>query len=186
MTINNSIINLNQLFKLLSLKKQYLQKLKKKTSLLISLKQKNYKIINSFNKNNTYFIHNLDNMIMYVIDITFSRSNTFLHVMDSSGNLKFFCSAGHLHFKGKRNKKSRFSVFKSIYNILLTRLKFLKGKPIALHLKNVGLKRFWIIKKLKVYFFIKLVKIFNSFPFNGCRKKKVKRKKFKKNKRRNG
>jgi ribosomal protein S11 len=119
---------------------------------------------------------------MYIIDITFSRSNIFLNVMDSSGKLKFFCSAGHLQYKGRRNKKSRFQVLKSIYHVLLTKLRFLKGKPIALHLKNVGLKRFWILKKLKTHFFIKLVSIFNLFPFNGCRKKKVKRKKFKRKK----
>lgn len=172
----------NQFFKTLHIKKQYLQNLKKQSLGLNEVKQENYKFVNKVlsqkleQQNNTL----IDNVILYIIDITFSRSNTFLHVTDSSGNLKFFCSAGHLQHKGKRNKKSRFSVFKSIYHILLTKLKFLKGKPIALHLKNVGLKRFWIIKKLKIYFFIKIVKVFNLFPFNGCRKKKVKRKKFKK------
>lgn len=179
MSINSVNIYLNQFLKTLSLKKQYLQKLKKQTAFLISLKQKNYKILHKFNQNNISDSKDFDNIIMYIIDITFSRSNTFLHVMDSSGKLKFFCSAGHLQYRGRRSKKSRFSVFKSIYHVLLTKLRFLKGKPIALHLKNVGLKKFWIIKKLKTHFFIKLVKIFNLFPFNGCRKKKVKRKKFK-------
>jgi ribosomal protein S11 len=182
MSLNIKSIHLNQFLEALSLKKQYLQKLKKQSFFINLLKQKNYKIISQFNRNFEHTSSNLDNIIMYIIDITFSRSNTFLHVMDSSGKLKFFCSAGHLQYKGRRNKKSRFAVFKSIYHVLLTKLRFLKGKPIALHLKNVGLKRFWIIKKLKTHFFIKLVKIFNFFPFNGCRKKKVKRKKFKRKK----
>lgn len=181
MTLNKVNPKLNQLLKILYLKKQYLQKLKNQLFVLNELKKKNYKMIN----NNLQCEHpftTLDHVVMYIIDITFSRSNTFLNVMDASGKLKFFCSAGHLNFKGKRNKKSRFLVFKSICHILLTKLKFLKGKPIALHLKNVGFKRFQIIKKLKAHFFIKLVKIFNLFPFNGCRKKKVKRKKMKKRK----
>lgn len=179
MSLNTKSIHLNQFLEALSLKKQYLQKLKKQSLFINLLRQQNYKIISQFNQNPTNDLDCVDNIVMYIIDITFSRSNTFLHVMDSLGKLKFFCSAGHLQHKGKRNKKSRFAVFKSIYHVLLTKLRFLKGKPIALHLKNVGLKRFWIIKKLKTHFFIKLVKIFNLFPFNGCRKKKVKRKKFK-------
>jgi ribosomal protein S11 len=182
-TINTENINFNQFLQILSLKKQYLQKLKKQYSFLNLLKQKNYKIITKFKQNyNRIDSKGFDNIIMYIIDITFSRSNTFLHVMDSSGKLKFFCSAGHMQYKGRRNKKSRFQVLRSIYHILLTKLRFLKGKPIALHLKNVGLKRFWILKKLKTHFLIKLVSIFNLFPFNGCRKKKVKRKKFKRKK----
>lgn len=181
MSLNNFNPKLNQLFKILSLKKQYLQKLKEQSVVLTELKKKNYKIINKNLKPGSV-LANLDHVVMYIIDITFSRSNTFLNVMDTSGKLKFFCSAGHLQFKGKRNKKSRFLVFKSICHILLTKLKFLKGKPIALHLKNVGFKRFQIIKKLKTHFFIKLVKVFNLFPFNGCRKKKVRRKKIKKRK----
>lgn len=181
MSIHNSNYKLNQFFKILSLKKQYLQKLKEQSVLLTELKKKNYKIINKSLESESIST-NLDHVVMYIVDITFSRSNTFLNVMDSSGKLKFYCSAGHLQFKGKRNKKSRLLVFKSICHILLTKVKFLKGKPIALHLKNVGFKKFQIISKLKTHFFIKLVKVFNLFPFNGCRKKKVKRKKIKKRK----
>lgn len=175
--INNINFNLNKFLKNILIKKQYLKNLKKKMLTLNYLKQKNYKLLDSFVFKNKYSNPTIsDNVVMYIIDITFSRSNTFLHVMDASGNLKFYCSAGHLDYKGK-NKRVRFNVFKSIYFILITKLRFLKGKPIALHLKNVGFKRFWIVKKLKKKFFIKTIKIFNFFPFNGCRKKKVRRKK---------
>jgi hypothetical protein len=34
----------------------------------------------------------------------------------------------------------------------------------------------FIIEKLKDRFFIKLIKIFNFHPYNGCRRKKEKRK----------
>jgi ribosomal protein S11 len=53
---------------------------------------------------------------MYIIDISFSKKNTLIHVMDFSGNLKFFCSAGFLNYKGK-SKKSRYSVLKIYINI---------------------------------------------------------------------
>ena len=122
-----------------------------------------------------------DHLIMYIIDISFSKSNTFLHVLDFAGNLKFFCSAGSFNYSGK-SKKSRLNVLKEFYRILLLKLKFLKGKPMALHLKNVGSYKFRIIKKLKKKFFIKIIRNFNLYPHNGCRKKKVRRKKIKKKK----
>ncbi len=174
----NINVNLNKFLKDLSLKKKYFKKVNEQSNVLVNLKQKNYRLLNNFMltklKNESINEH----IIMYIIDITFSRSNTFLHVMDSKGQLKFFASAGHFNYKGK-NKKFRPNVLKSIYKILLTKLKYLKDKPIALHLKNVGFNKFWIIKKLKAKFFIKTVKVFNLFPFNGCRNKKIRRKKIK-------
>lgn len=173
-------INLNEFLKNFCAKKLYPKKLKNQFLALKNIKQSGYKTANQ--KLLTFFNKNLlnDFTVMYIINITFSRSNTFIHITDSAGKLKFFSSAGCLNHKGK-NKKSRFSVFKSIYFTLLTKLEFLKKRPVALHLKNVGFNKFWIIKKLKVKFFIKSVKIFNSFPFNGCRIKKVRRKKIKRN-----
>lgn len=166
--------SLNTFLKNIFLKKQYLQNLKKHFN-LIENKKKNSKLVYEKIKKKIEF-YNDNNLIMYIIDITFTNSNTFLHVMDSSGKLLNFFSAGCFNIKGK-NKKSRFNVFKHFYFILTTRLGFLKNKPLALHLKNVGFNKFWIIKKLKTKFFIKLVKVFNLFPFNGCRKKKIRRKK---------
>lgn len=186
MTNNLNInINLNKFLKDISTKKQYIKRLQNQSSSINNIKQKNHKSLTPtlLQNQKTFKNSSIDNIVLYIIDITFSRSNTFLNVMDSSGKLKFFCSAGHLQYKGK-NKKFRFTVFKSIFHILTTKLKFLKGKPVALHFKNVGFNRFWILKKLKAKFFIKTVKSFNIFPHNGCRKRKIRRKKFKK--RRNG
>jgi ribosomal protein S11 len=177
--VDNLEFNLNEFLKNISIRKRYIQSLKKKTTALNNIKQKSYKLVNSTLIQNRQDYSLNDNIIMYIIDITFSRSNTFLHVMDASGKLKYYCSAGQLDYKGK-NKKDHFEVFKSIYRILITKLEFLKNKPVALHLKNVGFKHFWILKKLKKKFFIKITRFFNLFPFNGCRKKKIRRKKIKK------
>ena len=46
-------------------------------------------------------------------------------------------------------------------------------------LKNVDSNIFWFLKKLKKKLFITVVKHFNLYPYNGCRKKKIRRKKFK-------
>ena len=177
-----SNFNLNHFLKDLRLKKQYINKLKSKVFLLNKIKQKNYKYLNSsfYSKNNRLVSD--DFRISYVINIQFSKSNTLFHVTDFEGNLLFFCSAGCFSYKGKR-KRNRLMVIKSFLYALITKLKFLDGKPLALHLKNVNSNRFWLIKQLKTKFFIKTVQNFNLYPYNGCRKSKVRRKKYKKLKR---
>lgn len=172
----NSKLNLNKFFKELKLKKQYINSLNNQIILLNSLKEKNYKKLHSIFHGNYKKSFKEDFLISYIIDITFSKTNKFIHVMDYSGNLIFFCSAGSLQYKGK-NKKSRL-VLKDMYKVLVSKLKILKNQPVALHLKNVGFVKFWIIKLFKKKFFIKIVRSFNSYPYNGCRKKKMRRKKF--------
>ncbi len=96
--------------------------------------------------------------------------------MDSIGNSKNFYSAGLLNLKGKQ-KTIRKVVLIKLFNLLnLLKLKFIKNSPIALHLKNVGSNKFLILKKLKQKFFIKIIKTFELNAYNGCRKKKEKKK----------
>jgi ribosomal protein S11 len=173
--------NINKFLDGVKLKKQYVEKLKDKISVLNDVTKKNYKDLSPvINSTNSQLSKN-DYLIMYIINISFSETNTLLHVTDFAGNLEFFCSAGSLSYKGKQ-KKSRFLVFRDLFRILVSKLTFLKGKPVALHLKNVGSNKFWIIKKLKTKFFIKVIRNFNLYPYNGCRKKKMRRRKFKKEK----
>ena len=175
--IKSDIANLNKFFKTVTLKKQYIKTLKSKTALLNKISENNYKFFNSsllIRKNSESLI---DYLVTYIIDINFTKSNTFLHIMDYSGKLKFFYSSGSFKYAGK-NKKSRYLVFRDFYRVLVSKLNFLKGKPVALHFKNVGYNKSWIIKKLKKKFFIKCIRSFNTYPYNGCRKPKIRRKKF--------
>ena len=119
---------------------------------------------------------NTNFLIAHIIKIYFSKTNTFLQVTNSLGQLKFFCSSGLLLVKGK-NKKARTSVLKKMITVLLKKLKFLKNRPAVLHLKNVGFKKAWILKKIERKMFLKAITGFNSYSHNGCRKKKVRRKK---------
>jgi len=121
-----------------------------------------------------------DFVISYIITITFSKTNTMIHVSDSLGNVKWFCSSGSLGITGKRKKQRRSVVLKLIF-LLIKKTDFLFSKPIALHLNNVSSYQTFIIKKLKKQFFIKIVKSYNQIPYNGCRQKKVRRKKYSKN-----
>lgn len=177
--INNKKLNI--FLKNISTKKQYINKLKTN---ILDLTEYDKKIVTKLYKKSDIKI---DYLIKYIIDITFSKTNTLLHVMDFSGKLKYFISSGQLQFKGKE-KKVRQLIIKKFYKILILKLPYLKNQPIAIHLKNVGSSKFWILKLLKKKLFIKVIKLFRNYPYNGCRKKKVRRKKIrtKSNKRRNG
>lgn len=98
-------LNLNKFFNDIKLKKRYIKKLKSKVKLLNDVKKNNYKSLNLlvFNLNNNKIdFFKEDFLITHIIDITFSRTNTLLSVMDFSGKIKYFCSAGYLQYKGKK------------------------------------------------------------------------------------
>nr|YP_010133767.1 ribosomal protein S11 [Nitzschia supralitorea]QWM93257.1 ribosomal protein S11 [Nitzschia supralitorea] len=116
-------------------------------------------------------------MVMYIINISFLKANTTIHVSDIQGNLKFFYSAGSVELTGKQKRKRRIALSKLI-SLLLKKATFLGSKPIALHLKNVNFYKSLIVRKLKRNLYIKIIKIFDQTPYNGCRKKKLRRKKY--------
>lgn len=126
------------------------------------------------------FIQKQNFLIFYAIYFNFSESNTNLQITDSKGKSKIFYSAGLVNFKGKQKILRRLVLIK-LFNILtLLKLKFIKNSPIALHLKNVGSNKWLILKKLKRKFFIRIIKTFELSAYNGCRKKKERRKRQKK------
>lgn len=179
--------NLNSFFKEIHFKKQYLQKMQHEMHLLYDFKENNYKKMGlKFSKH----IKNATSkmLVIYIIEISFSKKNTLIHISDCLGNVKFFHSAGSLKQKG-RAKISRAAVLRKFYRLLISKFKFLNKVPVAVHFKNADSNIFWFLKKLKKKFFIVTVKLFNLYPYNGCRKKKIRRKKFKSrslNFRRNG
>ena len=169
----NSIqYNLNRFFKEIHLKKQYLKKMQNNVHVLDKLKETNYKKVNLHFR--TQILSLKTTFVMYIIEISFSKKNTLFHVSDSSGNVKFFCSAGFLNKKGKT---SRQLVLRKFYQILVSKVKFVKKFPVAIHFKNTDSTMFWFLEKLKKKFFITVVKHFIYYPYNGCRKKKNSKKK---------
>ena len=115
-------------------------------------------------------------VVLYSIFFSFSAVNTFLCVTNAFGNLKFSLSAGLLSFKGKL-KKNRFRILKLFFKEL-RKLKsnYLKNNPVSLHLNNVGFLKRFIIRNLKKKFLIKIIKNYQSYSYNGCRRKKKFRK----------
>lgn len=120
-------------------------------------------------------------LIMYIITVSFLKSNTTIHVSDVKGNVKFFFNAGSVNLIGKQ-KKRRVVVLFRLLKLFLNNSSSLYNKPIGLHLNNVTRHKYLIIKKLKEKFFIRVVREFNQVPYNGCRQSKIRRRKRLKNK----
>ena len=179
-TLFNNLANKLKLeTSLLQEEKFYVKNLHNQIIYLKKLKEENYKnlSIKKFLLTDTKEINLQDFMIMYIINVSFSKANTTIHVSDIRGNLKLFYSAGSVDLSGKQKRKRRAAVSKLI-SLLLKKAIFLGNKPIALHLSNVNYYKNLIVRKLKRNLYIKIIKIFNQTPYNGCRKKKFRRKKY--------
>ena len=161
---------------LLNEERFYVKNLKSQINLLKKIKENNYKIT-SIEKNILEITNNQNLVIMYVINISFLKANTTIHVSDTKGNMKLFYSAGSVGLAGKQKRKRRVAISKLI-SLLVKKATFLNKKPIALHLTNVNFYKYLIVNKLKKTFYIRVIKSFNQAPYNGCRKKKLRRKKY--------
>jgi len=92
--------------------------------------------------------------------------------------LIFRSSAGAIKLTGK-SKIYRLIILRKFYRIVIAKFKFLKNQPLAIHFNNIDFDLSWLIKKLKKKFFLIVIKYLKKYPYNGCRKKKLRRKKFK-------
>ena len=135
-------------------------------------KIKNFKM-----KNNTIETISEDFLVFYTITISFLKSNTIVSVSDIKGNMKVFYSSGSIDLIGKQ-KKNRVKAISKLISLLFKKAFFVKKYPVAVHLYNVNFYSPLIINKLKTKFFVKVIKKFNKIPYNGCRKKKIRRKKY--------
>ena len=189
--MKNFLMNNTSLFQVnnnrLKKKSHYFQKV---TSIVLELEslldeKQHYKKLNFFFKsssgrdsysNQSLPICYAGVIVLYSISFFFSAINTFFCVTDALGCLKFSSSAGLVGFKGK-SKKSRFQILK-LFFLELRKLKFnfLRKNPVSLNLNNVGSYKRFIIRKLKRKFFIKIIKNYQVYAYNGCRKKKKIRK----------
>jgi hypothetical protein len=176
---------LNSLLKGISIKKTYVQTLKDNIKIILTLKRSKFREINfkllkkkfKSNKNikeNFQPFHIIDNnlVVMYVVAITKTRSNFYLNIFNSVGKLVLTLSAGNLcDLSAIKRKAKGFHVINAIFK-LIPKQKYLRGKPIALHIKNKRLPR-KLIRRLRKKFFLKCISVFQKKPFNGCRNKKL-------------
>ena len=184
MTLSNTLFNnlANKLkleTSLLQKEKSYVKNLLNQAAYLKKLKETNSKDLSlkKFIITNNKETNLQDFVVAYIISISFLKANTTIHVSDTKGNLKLFYSAGSVELSGKQKRKRRIAISKLI-SLVLKKATFLGQKPIALHLNNVNFYKNLIVRKLKRNLYIKVIKILNQTPYNGCRKKKLRRKKY--------
>jgi hypothetical protein len=178
---------LNYLLNTLSKKKTYGRVLKDKIENLLSVRRSEYREVNSkiLHKNFDCISSNQDTvdfdktskiaesvLVAYIIDITRTRSNLYLNIYNSIGKLMLTASAGNLvDLSVMKRKSASLFIINAIFK-LIPKQKYLKGKPIALNIKNkrIPLK---FLRKLRKKNIVKCITVFNKKPFNGCRGKKV-------------
>lgn len=181
--LSNILVNNKNKIEILSqFKKElvYLNILSNKVFNLYDLKQVNsYKNLYLDKCQTTTSSVSKDFLVVYIISISFLKANTMIHISDINGNVKLFYTSGSVNLTGKQKRRRIVAVLR-LLKLIYQNASFLYGKPIALHLNNVTRHKFLIVKKLKQKFFIKVVREFNQTSYNGCRKPKVRRKKYKK------
>ena len=174
----------NILSKVIKIKlKTDISKLKKEKSYANSLSNNFFlldKKKNSKFKISDKIFNSEDFLVSYIITFHFLRANTTICVSDIKGNVKLFYSSGSVDLSGKQ-KKNRTKSVSRLISLLFKKATFISNYPVAVHLHNVVSHKSLIISKLKTKLFIKVIKSFNQAPYNGCRKNKIRRKKYIKN-----
>ena len=116
--------------------------------------------------------------VTYIIIVLFSKKkNTRVVVLTASGKLIGSYSSGFVGLKGKE-KLSRSLVLRKIFLILKKSAPILTRTSISLHLYNASYDVSSTIKLASQFFLVTSIKLFDMKPYNGCRKKKLRRKKF--------
>lgn len=115
--------------------------------------------------------------LKYVLGISLSNTNTNVYVTDVKGKIKYLSSAGFLGLSGNQKIKKP-AVLIKLLQLTIKKTEFMGNLPIALHLKNFTESYVSLILSIvSKYFNIKHIRVYNNKPYNGCRPKKIKRKK---------
>lgn len=166
--------------------KTFEEKIKKNLISFKNLKKRKNKekikkrfVIQSLEKSVDYKFKNL---VRFVIGISANRNNVVVYVTDIKGKLFYYKTSGMLGLLKKQKKRSVHIILR-LLKILISDNQYLKNNFVSvLHLKNINKKLSMVIIKFlsKNFVHIKNIKLRNHQPHNGCRPKKIRRKKRKK------
>lgn len=117
-------------------------------------------------------------LLNYIIGVSIYNTKIVLHLSDIKGTVKFFITSGSLSI-GRKQKRKKIAVLIKLMKFMLLKINFVsKDDLIALHLKNFNDRLGSITSSfLSKYYNIQLVRINSNQPHNGCRPRKMKRKK---------
>ena len=163
---------------------KFIQRLETVKNVLYTLRKnkqlkefKTYMPNSNITKFDQYCQKDLNLSVGCIITIKSTNSNVSISLADVTGRLIYCYSAGNIDLKGRQKKKVP-NVLKLLINHLMSRMTPIKTVPVTLHLKDLKSGyRTLVINLLQENFFIKRIKLYNLHPYNGCRPKKLKRKK---------
>ena len=108
---------LNLKVSLLNEERGYVKNLKTQIDSLKKTKEANYKSLGVQNSLISTEL-NQDLMVMYVINISFLKANTTIHVSDIKGNMKLFYFCRLCRFNREAKKKTTYSGFKIDFSLI--------------------------------------------------------------------
>jgi len=118
--------------------------------------------------------------VKFIIGISLLNTNTYIHITDIKGRIRFFTTAGSIGLTGYQKIKKPAILLKLI-QFTLSKSTFLINATVILHLQNfTKFDILSILSLLKKYLIVDVIKVYNNTPHNGCRPKKLKRKKHRK------
>ena len=110
-----------------------------------------------------------------IIKIKFLKSNIMIILTNIEGDVETKLSSGLFGFKGSE-KMSKYAILNIIKFLFFKIKNFKKRRTISVHF--MGMKKSFgknVIKYLKSFVTVRVIKIFNKIPHNGCRPKKKRR-----------
>ena len=155
--------------------KRILKKVKNQLIFFKQLKKtKNHKNLRHL-LTNELINYKSSNLIKYIIGISIYHTNIIMYISDIKGVIKFYCTANSLGLK----KKKKITTLAKLIKFTFSKSNFITNSDkIALHFKNCTerLVSFSLVFLTK-YYNVDAIKIKNNKPHNGCRPRKLKRKK---------
>ena len=172
MILLTKTIYINNFFFKVKLKNKLTKNIKKYIFILNIINYKHI-IIKIF-----YIKKNL-NLIKYIISILMNKNNMFIHIINCFGTKFISYSIGSFNLNKKKLKKIEF-LYK-LKTLIFLKILLFKNHPLAVHFFNFNLNFSWFLDKLYKKLFLVSIKIFSSVSYNGCKKKKLRKKKYKLN-----
>ena len=115
------------------------------------------------------------NLIKYIIGISIYSTNIIMYVSDIKGTIKFFCTSNSLGLK----KKKKIVTLSKLIKYTISKVDFIfNNELVSLHFKNCTERlSSYASFILSQHYNIEVIKVKNNTPHNGCRPRKIKRKK---------
>jgi len=158
-----------------------INKIEKQVLDLIKIKEEGFNDESKqvFINNNLKDNYKSEGLVTLILGVSVYKTNIIVYLTDVKGKVRYYNTSGILGIT-KKQKRKTISVILKLLKVLVAENNYLnKDIEIALHFKNLNKRTCFVITTFltKNLTNMKVIKISNNQPHNGCRPKKIKRKK---------